>query len=85
VAEAAAQPRIGRVGVGVIVLGMSFGFAAGVVGPAAAPLSHEFHVSLSAAGLLTSVFFIALAALAVVGAAVAERLGIAWSARWQRS
>ncbi|HEX9415803.1 MAG TPA: MFS transporter [Gaiellaceae bacterium] len=81
-AEAAARPRIGRVGVGVIVLGMSFGYAAGVVGPAAAPMSHDLHVSLSAAGLLTSVFFIALAALAVVGAAVEEKLGIAWSARW---
>ncbi len=80
-ADAAAQPRIGRVGIGVILLGSSFGYAAGVVGPAAAPLSRDFDVSLSAAGLLTSVYFIAIAVLALVGALVEERLGIAWSAR----
>jgi predicted MFS family arabinose efflux permease len=77
----ATQPPIGRLGIGVVLLGLSFGYAAGVVGPAAAPLSHAFHVSLSAAGLLTSVFFIAIAAFALFGATIEERLGIPSSAR----
>jgi MFS family permease len=72
---------VSRVGIGVILLGTSFGYGAGVVGPAAAPVAGEFDVSLGEAGLMTSVFFIAIAAFALVGAAVEERLGIPWSAR----
>jgi MFS family permease len=69
------------VGVGVVLLGTSFGYAAGVVGPAAAPISDEFDVSLGEAGLMTSVFFIAMAAFQLVGAPAETRLGIPWSAR----
>jgi MFS family permease len=65
----------------VVLLGASFGYAAGVVGPAAAPVSNDFDVSLGTTGLLTSVFFIAIAAFALFGAVVEERIGIAWSAR----
>jgi MFS family permease len=76
-----AGPALSRVGIGVVLLGVSFGYGAGVVGPAAAPVSNEFDVSLGEAGLMTSVFFIGIAAFALVGAAVEERIGIAWSAR----
>lgn len=70
-----------RIATGVVLLGLSFGYAAGVVGPAADPVAQHFVVSLSAVGLLTSVFFIALAVLAFAGAAVEDRIGIGWSAR----
>ena len=72
---------LSRVGVGVVLLGASFGYAAGVVGPAAAPVSNDFDVSLGEAGLMTSVFFIAIAAAQLFGAPVEGRLGIPWSAR----
>jgi MFS family permease len=70
-----------RVGIGAVLLGLSFGYAAGVVGPAAAPVSRDFGVSLSAAGLMTSIFFIAIAVFALVATPVEERLGVPWSAR----
>ena len=76
-----ARSRIARVHIGVVLLGASFGYGAGVVGPAAAPVAHEFGVSLGEAGLMTSVFFVGIAAFALVGAGVEERLGIPWSAR----
>ena len=76
-----AGPATSRVGIGVILLGASFGYSAGVVGPAAAPVAHEFDVSLGEAGLMTSVFFIGIAAFSLVGSAAEERLGIPWSAR----
>jgi MFS family permease len=72
---------LSRVGIGVVLLGTTFGYAAGVVGPAAAPISDEFDVSLGEAGLMTSVFFIAMAAFQLVGAPAETRLGIPWSAR----
>ena len=78
---AVAGPATSRVGIGVILLGASFGYGAGVVGPAAAPVAKEFDVSLTEAGLMTSVFFIAIAAFSLVGSAAEERLGIPWSAR----
>jgi MFS family permease len=70
-----------RVGVGVVLLGAAFGYAAGVVGPAAAPVSNEFDVSLAATGLMTSVFFIGIAAFELFGAPVEDRMGIPWTAR----
>jgi DHA1 family inner membrane transport protein len=76
-----AGPATSRVGIGVILLGTSFGYGAGVVGPAAAPVAKEFDVSLGEAGLMTSVFFVAIAAFSLVGSAAEERLGIPWSAR----
>jgi len=76
-----AGPAVSRIGIGVVLLGASFGYGAGVVGPAAAPVSKDFGVSLGEAGLLTSVYFIAIAAFALFGAAVEERLGIPRSAR----
>jgi MFS family permease len=72
---------LSSVGVGVVLLGTAFGYAAGVVGPAAAPVSDKFDVSLGEAGLMTSVFFIAMAAFQLVGAPAETRLGIPWSAR----
>ncbi len=74
-------PLTSRVGIGVILLGAAFGYGAGVVGPAAAPVAHEFGVSLAEAGLMTSVFFLAIAAFSLVGSVAEERLGIPWSAR----
>jgi MFS transporter, CP family, cyanate transporter len=81
--ESAAVARRGlsRVGVGVVLLGAAFGYAAGVVGPAAAPVSDEFDVSLTEAGLMTSVFFIAMAVFQLFGAPAEERMGIPRSAR----
>jgi MFS family permease len=76
-----ARSRSWVVGAGAVLLGVSFGYSAGVVGPAAAPVSSDFDISLSAAGLLTSVYFIAIAAYVLFGPAVEERLGIVWSAR----
>lgn len=76
-----AGPATSRVGIGVILLGTSFGYGAGVVGPAAAPVAKAFDVSLGEAGLMTSVFFVAIAAFSLVGSAAEERLGIPWSAR----
>ena len=72
---------VSRVGIGVVLLGASFGYAAGVVGPAAAPVSDEFDVSLGEAGLMTSVFFIAMALFQLGGAPAEARLGIPWSSR----
>jgi MFS family permease len=63
------------------MLGASFGYAAGVVGPAAAPVSDDFGVSLGEAGLMTSVFFIAMALFQLGGAPAEARLGIPRSAR----
>jgi MFS family permease len=74
-------PVLSRTGVGVVLLGASFGYAAGVVGPAAAPVSDAFDVSLGETGLMTSVFFIAMAAFQLFGAPAEDRLGIPWSAR----
>jgi DHA1 family inner membrane transport protein len=76
-----ARAAVSRVSIGVVLLGASFGYGAGVVGPAAAPVAHEFDVSLGEAGLMTSVFFIAIAAFSFVGSVVEERIGIPWSAR----
>lgn len=76
-----AGPVLSRVGVGVILLGAAFGYAAGVVGPAAAPVSSDFDVSLGEAGLMTSVFFIAMALFQLFGAPAEERIGIPRSAR----
>lgn len=63
------------------MLGVTFGYGAGVVGPAAAPVSDHFDVSLGEAGLMTSVFFITMAIFQLFGAPAEERLGIPWSAR----
>ena len=72
---------VSRVGIGVVLLGTSFGYAAGAVGPAAAPVSNEFDVSLGETGLMTSVFFIAMAAFQLGSAPIEARIGIPWSAR----
>jgi MFS family permease len=68
------------VGVGVILLGAAFGYAAGVVGPAAQPISSEFDVSLGEAGLMTSVFFVGMGVFQLFGAPAEDWLGIRWSA-----
>jgi MFS family permease len=63
------------------MLGTSFGYGAGVVGPAAAPVAHAFDVTLGEAGLMTSIYFIGIAAFTLFGATIEERIGIPWSAR----
>ena len=73
--------RVSSVGIGVVLIGTTFGYAAGVVGPAAAPVSEEFDVSLGEAGLMTSVFFIFMAISQLFGAPAEERIGMPWSAR----
>jgi len=70
-----------RVGIGVVLLGASFGYAAGVVGPAATPVSDEFDVSLGETGLMTSVFFIAMAVFQLSSGPFEARVGIPWTAR----
>jgi MFS family permease len=76
-----AGATVSRVGIGVVLLGASFGYCAGVVGPAAAPVAHTFDVSLGEAGLMTSLYFVGIVAVTLLGAAAVEWLGVPWSAR----
>jgi MFS transporter, DHA1 family, inner membrane transport protein len=62
-------------------MGAGAGYSAGVVGPPVRAISSEFDVSLTAIGLLTSLFFAGIVALNF-GAPFVERLvGVRWAVR----
>jgi MFS transporter, CP family, cyanate transporter len=53
--------------VAIVLLGAGIGYAASVVGPPAAELADEFDISLGYVGLFTSVLFVGIVALNLVG------------------
>src|SRR5262249_3586213 len=59
--------------VGTVLYGAAAGYAAAVVGPPTRAISDEFDVSLTAIGLLTSLFFFGVVSISV-GAPFVERL-----------
>jgi len=59
--------------VGTVLFGAAAGYAAAVVGPPTRAISDEFDVSLTAIGLLTSLFFFGVVSISV-GAPFVERL-----------
>lgn len=62
--------------VGTILLGAGSGYATGVVGPPVRQISSKFDVSLTAIGLLTSVFFAGVVALTLGAPSVERRVGM---------
>lgn len=62
--------------VGTVLIGAGAGYAAGVVGPPVRAISSEFDVSLTAIGLLTSVFFAGIVIVSFGAPFVVRFLGI---------
>ena len=67
--------------VGTLLLGAAAGYAAGVVGPPVRAIGSEFDVSLTAIGLLTSVFFAGNLVLIFVAPMLEQRIGLRWTVR----
>ena len=66
---------------GTVLLGAGTGYAAGVVGPPVRQIDAEFDVSLTAIGLLTSVFFVGLVAANLATPWIKRRIGVRRSAQ----
>jgi DHA1 family inner membrane transport protein len=66
---------------GTVLLGAAAGYAAGVVGPPVRAISAEFDVTLTAIGLLTSVFFIGVVVLNFAAPFVEQVAGMRWAVR----
>jgi MFS transporter, DHA1 family, inner membrane transport protein len=67
--------------IGTVLMGTGAGYAAGVVGPPVRAISSEFDVSLTAIGLLTSLFFAGIVALNFGAPFVERLLGVRWAVR----